>query len=79
MAEPEKPEDDDHTMFQFVQSNPQGSDQGDVPALLHRVADSIAALGKVQVYDIVFHTELDEETEWRPSLTVYYDRPDDSD
>src|SRR3954467_10672134 len=76
MAEVEKPAE--YTMLHFSQMNPEGPDQGDVPALLRRVADSIAALGTAEVQDIVFHTSLDDEAEWRPSLTVYYKRPGDN-
>ena len=67
-------ERDAYTIFHFSQSNPQGSDQGDVPALLRRVADSIAELGDVEVQDITFGTELDKEAEFWPHLTVYYHR-----
>jgi hypothetical protein len=76
MAEAEKSRDE-YTMFHFAQANAEGPDQGDVPSLLRRVADSIAALGHIEVHDIVFHTDLDDDAEWRPSLTVYYDRPSD--
>jgi hypothetical protein len=68
-------ERDPYSIFHFAQGNPQGSHQGDVPALLRRVADSIEALGAVKVQDITFHTELDRDAaEWSPSLIVYYHR-----
>jgi hypothetical protein len=57
----------------FSQANPAGKDQGDVPALLRRVADSISALGEVEVQDLVMHTEVTEDGGW-PSLTVYFHR-----
>jgi hypothetical protein len=38
------------------------------------VADTIENLGEVRVQDIVFHTELTDDAERRPSLTVYVDR-----
>lgn len=60
------------TAFHFSQGNPKGRGQDDIPAMLRRVADSIAALGDVEVHDIVFHTELDDDARWWPSLTVYY-------
>jgi len=63
----------DFTISHFSQSNPAGDGQGDVPALLRRVADSVESLGDVQVQDITFHTE---PTDREDSLTVmvYYDR-----
>jgi len=62
------------TIFHFSQSNPGGPGQGDVPALLRRVADSVEALGEVIVEDITFSTEpTDEERDL--TMTVYYDRP----
>jgi hypothetical protein len=45
---------DEWTSSHFSQSNPAGEGQGDVPALLRRVADSVEALGDVQVADITF-------------------------
>ena len=59
------------TMFHFSQSNGAGPGQGDVPALLRRVADTIEAIEGVQVFDIVFHNEI-EDGEDRPHMTVYY-------
>lgn len=58
----------------FAQANPEGEEQGNVPALLRRVADSIEQLGVVDVQDVVFHGELDEEAEDRPTMTVYFHR-----
>jgi len=57
----------------FSQANPAGKDQGDVPALQRRVADSIDALGEVEVQDLVMHTEVTENGDWH-SLTVYFHR-----
>jgi hypothetical protein len=57
----------------FSQANPAGKGQGDVPALLRRVADSIDALGEVDVEDLVMHTEVTENGDWH-SLTVYFHR-----
>ena len=64
---------EDWTISHFSQSNPDGVGQGDVPALLRRVADSIEALGDVQVADITFTSE---PTDGEDSLTatVYYHR-----
>jgi len=55
----------------FSQSNPAGAGQGDVAALLRRVAESIDDLGDVDVQDITFSTEVgDGEDDL--SMTVYY-------
>lgn len=56
----------------FSQSNPSGPAQGDVAALLRRVADSIGELGEVEVQDIAFHRELDGDGGSWPSMTVYF-------
>ena len=66
----------DYTIFHFSQSNPKGRDQGNVPRLLRGVAKTIAEKGDITVQDITFHTELDDEAEWWPALTVYYSRDD---
>lgn len=60
-------------MFHFSQSNPAGEEQGDVAALLRRVAKSLEALGDVQVNDITFSSKVtgDEDD---LTMTVYYDR-----
>ena len=55
----------------FSQANPAGQCQNDIPALLRRVADSIAALGDVEILDLVMHEEVTEDGNW-PSITVYY-------
>lgn len=57
----------------FSQANPAGQCQDDVPALLRRVADSIEALGEVNVQDLVLHTEVTPDGAWH-SLTVYFHR-----
>jgi hypothetical protein len=63
----------DFTISHFSQSNPTGDGQGDVPALLRRVADSIEALGDAQVEDITFNTAPTAgEDDLR--VTVYYAR-----
>lgn len=59
------------TCRHFAQRNPEGDGQGDVPALLRRVADSIEALGVVSVQDVVFHTEVTAEGPWH-GMTVYF-------
>jgi hypothetical protein len=59
------------TISHFSQSNPSGEGQGDVGALLRRVADSLDELGDVTVQDITFHAEPtgDEDD---LTMTVYY-------
>jgi hypothetical protein len=59
------------TVLHFAQSNPRGPGQGDVPALLRRVADSIEDLGDVTVKDITFHAE-PTAAEDDLTMTVYY-------
>jgi hypothetical protein len=55
----------------FSQANPEGSGQGDVAALLRRVADSIEKLGPVGLQDLILHNEVTAYG-LRPSLTVYF-------
>jgi hypothetical protein len=62
------------TMQHFSQSNPEGAGQSGVSALLRRVAESIDALGDVQVYDITFHNQVTADED-DLTMTVYYDRP----
>lgn len=57
----------------FSQSNPSGAGQGDVSALLHRVADTIESLGDVQVQDITFVSRV-TANEDDLTMTVYYHR-----
>jgi hypothetical protein len=59
------------TIYHFSQGNPHGADQGNVPALLRRLADTLEGMGGVSVQDIVFKTEPDAEEAW-VSATVYY-------
>jgi hypothetical protein len=55
----------------FSQSNPAGAGQGDVAALLRRVAESIDRLGDIDVQDVTFSTEV-RDSEDDLSMTVYY-------
>jgi hypothetical protein len=59
------------TISYFSQSNPAGPGQGDVAALLRRVADTIGELGDVTVQDMTFTVE-PTESEDAVTLTVYY-------
>lgn len=63
----------DWTISHFSQSNPAGEGQGDVPALLRRVADSIDSLGDVQIQDITFTSE-PTGGEDDLTVTVYFHR-----
>jgi len=64
---------DEWSVFHFSQSNPPGEGQGDVAALLRRVADEIDSLGDVQVQDITFSSE-PTDCEDDLTVTVYYHR-----
>ena len=64
------------TFKHFSQSNPAGTGQDDVAALLRRVADSIESLGSVEVQDLVMHMEITLDGPW-PSLTVYFHDAED--
>lgn len=70
MADDEAPTPD-WRVNHFSQSNPRGSGQGDVPALLRRVAETIASLGDARIIDLVMHNEVTAEGNW-PSIVVYY-------
>jgi hypothetical protein len=61
------------TVFHFSQSNPDGPGQGDVAALLRRVADSVDELGDVQIQDITFGSQV-TAGEDDLTMTVYYNR-----
>lgn len=65
-----------YTMNHFSQANPKGDGQGDVAALLRRVAGTIDELSSATIHDITFHTEL-LDGEYAPTMTVYYSDPSD--
>jgi hypothetical protein len=64
------------TARHFSQNNPAGPNQGDVPALLRRIAATIEEFGEIEVQDIVFHSEITADGDW-PSMTVYFHEKDD--
>lgn len=64
---------DEWSVLHFSQSNPTGPGQGDVAALLRRVAESLDELGDVQVKDITFHSDV-TGGEDDLTMTVYYHR-----
>jgi hypothetical protein len=55
----------------FSHSNQKGAGQGDVPALLRRVAEAVEELGLIKVQDVTFDTEVTEDGPWH-SMTVYF-------
>lgn len=63
-----------YTTYHFSQANPEDDpDQGSVPLLLRRVADTIEEYGDIEVNDLLLHIEITSDGDRRPSLTVYYD------
>jgi hypothetical protein len=65
-----------HTVYHFSQANPFGPGCDSAPALLRRVADSIEALGPMEIQDIVIHSEITEHGD-QLAATVYYHLPKD--
>ena len=61
----------DWTINHFSLSNPVGAGQGDVPALLRRVAAVLESLGDVSVQDITFSSDVTEDED-DLTMTVYY-------
>jgi hypothetical protein len=61
------------TAEHFSQANPAGPGQHDLPSLLRRVAESVEAIGPIEVQDLILHTEVTENGPWY-SLTVYFHR-----
>lgn len=59
------------TIRRLVQANPKGPGQGDVPALLRRVADTLAGLGPVEVTGLALGSQPTEDGPWY-SVTVYF-------
>jgi hypothetical protein len=64
-------------MHHFAQANPKGAGQGDVPALLRRVADTLDDIPDADVMDLILHDEITEDGSWY-SLTLYYALPTDN-
>ncbi|WP_200938506.1 hypothetical protein [Curtobacterium sp. Leaf183] len=61
----------DWTINHFSQSNPAGEGQGDVAALLRRVAQTIDDLGDVSIEDVTFASNV-TNGEDDLAMTVYY-------
>lgn len=55
----------------FSQSNPAGPGQGNVAALLRRVADTLDTLGSIEVADVTFQS-IPTADEDDLTMTVYY-------
>jgi len=64
---------DEYSIFHFSQSNPAGTGQGGVAALLRRVATTLDELGDIQVMDVTFSSETTGEED-DLTMTVYYER-----
>ena len=61
------------TIEHFSQANPSGARQGDVAALLRRIADTIEKHGAIQVQDLIMVFDATPDGIW-PSITVYFHR-----
>jgi adenylate kinase len=59
------------TVSRFVQANPKGPGQGDVPGLLRRVAETLAGLGPVEVTGLTLENQPTEDGPWY-SVSVYF-------
>ncbi len=59
-------------MYHFSQAHP------NIAALLKRVANTIASLGAIEVHDITFDPGDTLDVGNEPSMTVYYELPDDN-
>jgi hypothetical protein len=60
------------TVRHFSLADPAGPERADIPAFLRRLADEVQRRGPVQVQDIVFHLEIDEDGVEYPTATVYF-------
>jgi hypothetical protein len=63
------------TVLHFSQSNPDGDGQGDVAALLRRVAETIDQLGDIQVEDVAFHCQVTDGEDDLVTTVYYQDSP----
>ena len=64
------------TLYHFTVSATRGPAQDDVATLLRHVADALDGLGALDVHDITFHVDWNEQGPW-PSMTVYYELDED--
>jgi hypothetical protein len=58
----------------FSLANPEGPGRGDVPRFLRRLADTVQEHGDIEIQDIVFVQEIDDDGDMFPRATVYYHR-----
>jgi hypothetical protein len=63
------------TIRHLSQSNPDGDGQGDVAAVLRRVADTFDELGDVQVEDVAFHSEVTDGEDDLSMTVDYHEEP----
>jgi hypothetical protein len=63
------------TVLHFSQSNPTGEGQGDVAALLRRVADTIDGIGDIDVQDVTFKSDVTDGEDDLMMTVYYYDEP----
>lgn len=57
---------------QFSLNNPKGEGQEDVPTLLRRLAATLEEMGDIEIRDLVFHPDTDDEGDSWPFMTVYF-------
>jgi hypothetical protein len=76
-AKPERDPSDSKTwtVLHFSQSNPIGEGQGDVAALLRRVADTVDSHGDIDVQDITFQSSLTDGEDDLTMTVYYHDQP----
>ena len=65
---------DQWSAFHFSLANPEGPGRGDVPGFLRRLADTVQQYGSIEIQDIVFVQEMDDDGDLFPRATVYYHR-----
>lgn len=61
------------TASYFSLSNPQGVEQADIVKLLRRLADNLESKGSADIIDVTFGIDLDENGDYWPRFTVYFD------
>ena len=62
------------TILHFALSLPKGEGQNDIAALLRHLANNIEEIKNIEVSDIVFHNEIDDDGQDWPHFTVYYSK-----
>jgi len=65
----------DWTVRHLSRSNPEGHGQGNVAALLRRVADTIEQLGDIDVQDLVFHSAVTDNEDDLTMTVDYHAQP----